>query len=437
MTRYFYFISMLAVMSSALAQDNTKGYYKDVFVDGGIYLTSRNDLPAVRYMGLTMESFLCGPATVEQKANYNYTDSLLQKELFAGSAIDENGVLLYPDGAPRFRMLYTNGGRSWKHARTVTEKGNQHINDYINHGGSYVGTCAGAFLASKAVVSTGKPTYVGLYYSIWPGYTCHTGLSYSSTTVSLEKKSPLLKYADFGKDMQVDSVRHNGGGFAVIDSMYPEGTEILPRYYTIGRKLRKDIHGKPVIWAYKTDENAGRIVMCGSHPEAVETGERLDLTAAMMRYAMEGNGTPRAKGKLENGVERKMYCFTHDNNPDFTAIGDKQYHHFVIDVPKGAGKITLSLKAKPGYSNYDLFLLAQPQKFAYLDEALYKNTALGSEKKLVITQPKAGKMYLSVFCNTTVDTVETKYGTSYTGRTDVLNGVPYSILAEIEMKENK
>ena len=99
-------------------------------------------------------------------------------------------------------MLYTNGGRSWKHARTVTEKGNQHINDYINHGGSYVGTCAGAFLASKAVVSTGKPTYVGLYYSIWPGYTCHTGLSNSSTTVSLEKKSPLLKYADFGKDMQ-------------------------------------------------------------------------------------------------------------------------------------------------------------------------------------------------------------------------------------------
>ena len=413
-----------------IAQDNTKGYYKDLFVDGGIYLTSRNDLPAARFLNLSMEAFICSPQEVDNKVYYNHSDSLLQEQIFGGSPIDENGILLYPDGQPRFRMIYTNGGRSWKHARTVGQAGSKHVSEYIRNGGSYVGTCAGAFIASKAVVSSGSPTYLNLYYGIWPGYTCHTGLGESTTTVSIEKKSPLLKYFSFGKDMKVDSVRHNGGGFAVIDSMYPQGTEILARYDISDRKfkLKRNIQGKPVIWAYKPGPETGRMVMCGSHPEGVETGERLDLMAAMMRYAMDGNGAPALKGELTEGKARKMYCFTHDGNPDFTAIGDRQYHHFKIKVPKGTGKMTIQLKSKAGYANFDLFLLATPGRFAYLEEALYKNTALGCDKKLVIDHPKAGDYYLSVFCNTTVETKETLYGTQYTGRTDVLNGVPYSII---------
>ena len=38
------------VANTLSAQDNTKGYYKDLFVDGGITLTSRNDLPAAVYL---------------------------------------------------------------------------------------------------------------------------------------------------------------------------------------------------------------------------------------------------------------------------------------------------------------------------------------------------------------------------------------------------
>ena len=44
-----------------------------------------------------------------------------------------------------------------------------------------------------------------------------------------------------------------------------------------------------------------------------------------------------------------------------------------------------------------------------------------------IIAPKAGTMYISVFCDTTVDTVKSPNGTQYTGRVDVLNGVPYTI----------
>ena len=213
------------------------------------------------------------------------------------------------------------------------------------------------------------------------------------------------------------------------DSLFPKGSEILARYNTKGRKMKKDIHGKPVIWAYKPTPQAGRAVMCGSHPEAVETGERLNLMAAMMLYAMDGNGNPVLKGELQKGKTREMYCFTHNHNPAYTAIGDRQYHHFLLKVPKGVEKITLTLKPKPGYTDFDLFLLAQPEKFAFLGEAQCKNTALGSEKHLVIDHPKAGKWYVSVFCHTTVQTQESAYGTQYTGRLDVLNGVPYSIMA--------
>ena len=42
---------------------------------------------------------------------------------------------------------------------------------------------------------------------------------------------------------------------------------------------------------------------------------------------------------------------------------------------------------------------------------------------------------VAVFCATTVDTVETKWGTQYTGRLDVLNGVPYGITAICTPKE--
>ena len=49
--------------------------------------------------------------------------------------------------------------------------------------------------------------------------------------MTMEPNNPLLKYYDFGKDMKVDSIRHNGGCFAYFGegSIIPEGTEILMR----------------------------------------------------------------------------------------------------------------------------------------------------------------------------------------------------------------
>ena len=37
-------------------------------------------------------------------------DTVMQKDLFMGNEYDRNGILLYPDGAPRFRILFIQGG---------------------------------------------------------------------------------------------------------------------------------------------------------------------------------------------------------------------------------------------------------------------------------------------------------------------------------------
>ena len=247
--------------------------------------------------------------------------------------------------------------------------------------------------------------------------------------VILDAKSPLLKYADFGGDHRVDSVYHNNGCYALTDSAWPKETEVLLRYDTEGRELKRDINKQAGIWAYKASEYAGRVIACGSHPEGNSSGERLDLMCAMVRYALDGNGTPRLKGELKNGESRKMTCRTSDQNPDYTRIGDRQYHYFVVDVPKGCKEVVLSLEPVLGYSDYAMYLCAGYEPFPKMENAGYRNVSSTFAKEIRIPNPKHGKLYVSVFCNTTVDTVDSPYGHQYAGRVDVLNGVPYIIKA--------
>ncbi|MBR5775275.1 MAG: hypothetical protein IKY42_03320, partial [Bacteroidaceae bacterium] len=256
-----------------------------------------------------------------------------------------------------------------------------------------------------------------------------TALSDSRTGLTLDAKSPLLKYADFGGDHRVDSVYHNNGCYALTDSAWPKETEVLLRYDTEGRELKRDINKQAGIWAYKANEYAGRVIACGSHPEGNSSGERLDLMCAMVRYALDGNGSPRLKGELKNGESRKMTCRTSDQNPDYTRIGDRQYHYFVVDVPKGCKEVVLSLEPVLGYSDYAMYLCAGYEPFPKMENAGYRNVSSTFAKEIRIPNPKHGKLYVSVFCHTTVDTVDSPYGHQYAGRVDVLNGVPYIIKA--------
>ena len=407
----------------------SRGYYKDVFMDGGIALTSRYSLPATRYLGLSIDYFASAKTD-----KLTQTDTLQQAKIFCGSEEDTNGWLLYPDGAPRYRVIYVNGGKSGSHARSLTERGRELLKEYIANGGSYVGTCAGAYMATSGSRRLNGSIRNGdVYLGLWPGYAKPTQLKKARPTLRLDKKSPLLRYYDFGGDKTVVEVYHNGGcsAYGYEDATMPKGTEKLA-YYKYEDTKRVKIDGRIAVWAYKPTEQSGRVVMCGSHPESVGEGERLEFMSSMLLYAMDGNAKPRLKGELKAGQEREMNKLTEDADPDYTRIGDKQYHHFTIEVPRGCKRAVVSLDGYEDAKKFDLTLCAKRGDFAFHDNTLYKNVARGCKKQLVLENPKAGKWYVSVLCETAVTALRGKYGTRYTGNVSVLNGVPYKISVKYE-----
>lgn len=408
---------------------NSRNYYKEVMMDGGIGLTSRFSLPATRLLDIQMEFFASA-----SKKNLTQRDTLLQTNIFIGSKADTNGWLLYPDGAPRYRVLYVNGGRANNHALSLGTEGRARIQEFVENGGSFVGTCAGAYIATKGGVSRyEKIRHSDKYWGLWPGYAKSTRLTKSSTTLLLERKSPLLRYFDFGGDKEVAEVRHNGGCYAYHGKLgdIAEGTETLARY-RFDNTERVKIDGEMAVWAYKKSEQSGRVILCGSHPEGAGTGERLDFMAAMLLYAMDGNPTPQPKGTLKDGEVREMNRRTEDNDPAFTRIGDRQYHHFELNVPRKCKRIIVKIDGYKGEKRYDLTLCAKRGELAFHDNTTLKSVSRGFKKSLTIEQPKAGKWFVSVFCENTVVPFIGKYGTFYRGRTAVLNGVPYKISVEYE-----
>ena len=411
------------------AQDHTRGYYKDIFMDSGIMLTSRTDLPVTELLGLSMEAFVSTQHASSPPQHFTRTDTLRQHELIVGSPMDTNGILFYPDGAPRFRMIYSNGGKAANHARSLGEDGKQAYRDFVTAGGSYLGSCAGAFIAGQGSrAPDGKLSFTSTYIGLWPGYTVGTKLEKSYTAVDIVPKGPLTRYFDFDGRMHIDSVRHNGGCFPYMESA-PAGTEILATFSTKGRELERDIDGQPVIWAWKASPATGRVLLCGSHPEGAYDAENLSLMAAMVRYALDGNGEPALKATLQPGETREM---NNGTDPAFAPLGDRQYHHFCIDVPKGVRMMTIDLKGYVNADDFDLHLFAGRNGFAYREDATWGHVGAKVDKYLEIKDPKPGRYYIAVFCATTVTATMGKYGVEYSGRTDVLNGVPYKIGVRFE-----
>lgn len=382
-----------------------QAFYKTMFLDSGIGLTSRKRLFASIHLGLSLEGMSFS----------SNEDEELQNRLIEGEPVDLNGRLLYPDGQPRYQLLFVNGGQSKIHGQSLTDQARNNMRAFYHHGGSYVGTCAGAFFASNG--DDIQPDYP-YYLHIWPQIAKRTHLSQTYTGFFIEPDSPLLDYYDFGGDLYVDSVRHNGGCYA---DEQPPGGEVLARY---DFPPEEDMHLQPATWAYKESEFTGRIVQIGSHPEEVSSGERLDFTEASILYAIDGRGNSTVKGVLQNGIRRDMMKTTLDDDPDFTMIGDLQCHHFMFYLPNEAVDVSVNLKSN---ADVDMTLMLNKETFAYRENAQYKSNGEGANCSLVFHELTPGLWFVGVQCNTTVTTTETDWGQEYSGRTDVLNGVPYSI----------
>ena len=431
LARNFLFAILWIIPIFAFAQDkqagsswkDTKdGFYKEIFMDSGIQLYGRKNLIAADFLGAEYEVFL--RTTLVGTRN----DTLMQHKCFVGWEGDTNGALLYPDGSPRFRMIYVNGGLAGSHGRSLGEDGRERFREYVRNGGSYLGTCAGAFVASQGYINV-KDEYTPNknYLGIWPGRVRDTYLADKWLTMYMDEDCPLLKYYDFGGDLKVENIYHLNGPYAALEpqDMPPAGTLPLLRvdYDTIPPQ-GPSIDNQVTCWAYKANDIAGTVISMASHPEEITEGERLHLMAAFLQYAMDNTGSPVVKGELVSGQVREMNKATEDAALEFTKIGDRQYHHFTVDVPKRTRKLIITLEGADGT---DLSLAAMPGEFAFLKDAAVKDESAGSRKTIVLKKPQAGKWYISVFCETAPDAEFGENGVIYTGRTDVLNGVPYKV----------
>ena len=405
---------LLAAPFAGAQETTAPGFYKDLFMSGGVNLRSRKSLPAAESLALSYEY-------------YAGTDVEIQTGLYSGSELDSNGVLLYPDGAPRFRMLYVNGGGATLHGKSLELSGRQVLRQFYRAGGSYCGSCAGSFLSGRNVDAR-EDRRLG-YLHIFPYNTSNTGLKKERVGHVIPEKSPLTRYRDFGGDGYVADIYHNNGNWlSLTEGPHLADTEILATYDTPGKRP----HEGAAIWAYKTKPQEGRIVNIGSHPEGITEGERLELTEACFLYALDGVGTPAIKGTLLAGETRVMDRQTADEDPAHARIGDRQYHHFRFEVPANGTRVTVTLEGEEGI-DYALFLRKEGP--AFQDLADFGDASEGHRKSLRKSL-SAGTWHVGVQCVTSVqakkDESESYY--VYSGDTRVLNGVAYTLRMEQKIR---
>lgn len=215
------------------------------------------------------------------------------------------------------------------------------------------------------------------------------------------------------------------------------------RYSTSGHTdvAARNVNGKISSWTFKKDSTSGRLCAIGSHPEGVSSGERLDLMCAFEKYILDCLGAATIKDTLVNGKEIAMTKNTAENDPSHTRIGDKQNHHFALWIPEGARNLVVTLDKVGGetYEDCQLDLYGKKGTFAFLSKGVdYAIVNDSAHKEIKVAAPAKGLYYICVNCPTTVESTQTTYTNElgktgyyykYTGHTEVLNGVPYTIKA--------
>lgn len=427
-------LSEAEIMALVRTDVPNSAFYKDIFLDGGCELNPgvkengevvNGRLPyALKKAGIEKAEYFL--ATVDDVSNgWTQNDNDLQRLIMVGNPSDANGVLLYPDGQPRFRMIYMFGGHSNPHGTTLGADGRSRVKDFYSNGGSYVGSCAGAFLAGGFADGRRRS-----YFNILNNANMNSTDVGSSSIDMLMESDIFSKYYGPAKGSLVSGIRHNGGGY-LDTGLAPEGTEVIALFKNQAGhdSSKRQFYDQPSIWAYKASDYSGRLVVTGSHPEDAPSGDILNLTASMFRYAWDGVGRAFVKDVLRSG----------DLIPVSPGIGDLQCHHFVLCPAAEVSGLTIKVEFA---GDYDMQVFLKRDSFAFPDADPDYSATVSSDGECVLTAGplEKGLWYVTVRCATTVDAKEIVtvpsaglgHWFSYSGRTDVLNGVPYSIQANWE-----
>ncbi len=328
----------------------------------------------------------------------------VQNGVIVSSDEDDNGALLYPDGAPRYRVIYTNGGSATSHGSSLGEDGRQRVRDFVAGGGNFTGSCAGAFITMlhydvDAYEDSGAHAP---YYHLWPGVgdTTYTGSEYHDIVFE-DTSHPLVAMYPSLADGLVESVYHNYG--CRLD---PDHYDNPPETEYIGVNddpSTSALHGWYNIMAYKPDRETGRMVVTCSHPEGSDSGEKLDLTSAIIQYALDGQGDPwPSKGTLDNGVAVEMVV-------DEELLGDLQYHYWTVDLPHGVESVEFALDGLS--EDCDLYVGFDEKPDRFDNDG--SSTAAGfAAERVEIEGPESGSWVVGVY-----------------GAHDLLNGAEYTVSA--------
>jgi len=373
-----------------------EGFYKDVFQDEGTQINGGNLKIDCDYIKYTME-------------HLDTEDKTLQSSVMIKNSNDDNGYLLYPDGGPRFAIIFYHGGYMG-HSSDLGTAGRDIIRKHYYNGGSQFGSCAGSYMLSSSSTT---------YFKIWPGKMNGPNVSNTSVDRIINAGSPFIGINGFKAGDIIAGVYHNNGG-SVDTNNSVKGTVFC------AMNNAGTMKGYADIWAWKDNDTTGRALGHCGHPEGSSKTDQIRYISASMLYITQGLGKPGIKHKLNTGQTITMDKTTKDSMPLFTKIGDMQYHHFLLNCESAQNvKITVE-----GQTGFDFHVFVAKDTFAFKQKALYSDSTAGNAKTLNIPTLASGKWYVGVKLNTTV-TAGTGTGfPTYSGKLEVLNGISYTIKAE-------
>lgn len=416
---------------------NLEGYYKHVLLNGGpgvgVPPTSHFDA-----LGLTYE--LVDTRNCESH-RYVY------RNLFIGSAMDKNGMLLYPDGTNRFALMVVGGAAAeknidddcgnlpsqddWKggggdfaqflewNFNPLNQSGQTIFNRFLEGGGAYSGFCAGSSIMCKNSL----------------GITTYNDYGVDDATWRFNRTGDQLA-AYLGNQTEINGINTVGGGMLPTFQGVPGGADILFEGSSFTEEGRYQFG--PMVWSWTkaNTEGYGRMVVSGAHPEQAASG--FGLTAAMYSYALDGGGGVKIKSDaLQNGETRTMDRDTEQNQPEYTKIGDKQIHHFTFQVNDSRDRFLLLELAGARHQVdgevYDFRLYLNKNRPAFPSDHRYMGQGSLSDKTIYVenlsTLP-GGTWHVGVELFTTVELETDLWGeVRYRGATEVLNGIAYELTA--------
>jgi hypothetical protein len=296
-------------------------------------------------------------------------------------------------------MYYMNGGSSGDHVASLKTSttpdglnGKDLVQQFFANGGSYTGSCAGAFAAGSGI---------SRYFELIPNTRFKSSMPWG-INVDATFDAPADKpFSDVMKDLgfgtKVTNIPTYGGPVYKpgIDTYYgpvPDGLQYF------GKNVRNG-YGAPQVAAYK-GPGTGQMAILSGHPEYRSSGSNLGLMATVYKYAIDGaRKIPDLKDSLAVGDTVQMV------GPK-QKVGDGQYHRFTVDVPAGTSTLDVSLSGLSG--NADVYVQCDSPANAKSYLAKGTQTGTAGESVQVDVSQACSVLHVSVY-----GAHEVKNGTAY------------------------